>query len=77
MKATTRRSLLRVWRVITWPVSGHVALALGMGLACGTAAARYPGMISPPYAAILGTLVIYPVIVAAWWHLSPPGGRGR
>ncbi len=65
-----RRSLRRAWRVMTWPLSGHVALALGTGLTCG-------GMIAPPYAAILGTLVVYPVIVATWWHLSPPGGRGR
>jgi hypothetical protein len=27
----------------------------------------------PPYAAILGTLVMYPLMVAAWW----PRGRGR
>jgi hypothetical protein len=29
------------------------------GLACGIAAARYPDVIGPPYAAILGTLIIY------------------
>jgi hypothetical protein len=34
--------------------------ALGTGLACGIAAARYPDVIGPPYAAILGTLIIYP-----------------
>jgi hypothetical protein len=59
MKTGTRRSLRRVWRVMTWPLSGHVALALATGLACGVAASRYPDVIEPPYAAILGTLVIY------------------
>jgi hypothetical protein len=41
--------------------------------------ARYPDVIAlaPPYAAILGTFVIYPVLVATWWHFSPSGGRGR
>jgi len=77
MKATTRRSLLRVWRVMTWPLSGHVALALGTGLACGSAAARYPEMIAPPYAAIIGAVVAYPAIVATWWYFTPPGASGR
>jgi hypothetical protein len=77
MKAAARRSLLRVWRVMTWPLSGHVALALATGLACEIAASSYPDVIAAPYAAILGALVIYPVTVAAWWHLNPPGGRGR
>jgi uncharacterized protein (DUF2062 family) len=72
-----RRSLRRAWRVMTWPLSGHVALALATGLACGIAASRYPDVIEPPYAAILGTLILYPVMVAMWWHLNPPGGRGR
>jgi hypothetical protein len=77
MKATTRRSLRRAWRAMTWPLSGHLALALATGLACGTAAARYPDMIAPPYAAILGTLVVYPVIVVTWWHFNPPPGGRR
>jgi hypothetical protein len=65
--------------MLTWPLSGHVVLALATGLACGTAVARYPDVIvlAPPYAAILGTLVIYPVLVATWWHFSPNGGRRR
>ena len=64
---------------MTWPLSGHIALALGTGLAFGTAASRYPDVIglAPSYAASAGALIIYPVMVAAWWHLSPPGGRGR
>jgi hypothetical protein len=77
MKTATRRSLRRVWRAMTWPLSGHLALALATGLTCGIAASRYPDVIAAPYAATLGTLVIYPVMVAAWWHLNPPGGRQR
>jgi hypothetical protein len=34
-------------------------------------------VISPPYAAMLGTLVVYPVMVAMWWRLHRPGGSGR
>jgi hypothetical protein len=77
MKTGTRRSLRRVWRVMTWPLSGHIALALATGLACGGAASRYPDVLAPPYAAILGTLVVYPVMVAAWWRLNSPGGHRR
>jgi uncharacterized protein (DUF2062 family) len=77
MKTKRRRSLRRAWRVMTWPLSGHVALALATGLACGTTAAHYPIVISPSYAAILGTLVVYPTIVATWRRFNPPGGRGR
>jgi hypothetical protein len=64
---------------MTWPLSGHIVFALATGLACGTAVARYPDVIAlaPPYATILGTLVIYPALVATWWHFSPSGGRGR
>jgi hypothetical protein len=43
------------------------------GLACGIVAARYPGEIAPPYAAIAGTLGIYPALVAMWHRLHPPG----
>jgi hypothetical protein len=77
MKKTTRRSLRRLWHVMTWPLSGHIALALATGLACGTIAARYAGAIElpPAYAAIAGTLVIYPSMVMAWWRLNSPGGR--
>jgi hypothetical protein len=32
--------LRRAWRVMTWPLSGHMALALGTGLACGIAASQ-------------------------------------
>ena len=79
MRRTTRRALRRAWRTMTWPLSGHIVFALATGLACGAAVARYPDVIAlaPPYAAILGTLVIYPVLVATWWRFSPSGGRGR
>jgi hypothetical protein len=77
MKMSTRRFLRRAWRVLTWPVSAHIMFALGTGLASGIVASRYPDVIGPPYAAILGTLIIYPVMVAAWWHLNAPKGRGR
>jgi hypothetical protein len=63
--------------VITWPLSGHVALALATGLACGIAASHYPKLIGPPYAAIFGTLILYPVMVAMWWRFHSPGGRPR
>jgi len=58
-------------------LSGHIIFALATGITCGIVAARYPEVISPPYAAILGTLVVYPVMVAMWWRLHPPGGSGR
>jgi hypothetical protein len=53
MKATTRRSLLRVWRAMTWPLWSHLALALATGLACGVSASHYPDVVSPSYAALL------------------------
>jgi predicted PurR-regulated permease PerM len=74
---TVRRSLRRAWQMITWTLSGHIIFALATGIACGIVAARYPEVISPPYPAILGTLVIYPVMVAMWWRLHRPGGSGR
>jgi hypothetical protein len=78
MRRTTRRSLRHAWRT-TWSLSGHIVFALAMGLACGTAVVRYPDIIAlaPPHAAILGTLVVYPVLIATWWHFSRSGGRGR
>ncbi len=77
MRASTRRSLRRVWQVMTRPLSEHVALALATGLVCGTLAARYPDMIelAPSYAAIAGTFVVYPLMVAAWWRFHSGGGR--
>ncbi len=77
MRNTTRHSLQRAWRLMTWPLSGHIALALATGLACGLAAAGYPNVVSPPYAAIVGTLALYPAMVVMWRHLHGPGGDGR
>jgi hypothetical protein len=74
---TVRRSLRRAWQMITWTLSGHIIFALATGIVCGIAAVRYPEVISPPYAAILGALVVYPVMVAMWWRLHRPGGSGR
>jgi hypothetical protein len=77
MKTTTRRSLRRAWRVMTWPLAGHIVFALGIGFACGIAATRYPEVMTPTYAAILGTVLLYPVMVIMWWRLHPSGGRRR
>ena len=68
-RVTTKPSVLRrVGRVI-WVSPRHVALALATGLVCGGLASRIGGMISPPYAAILGTLVVYPALIAIWSRL--------
>jgi hypothetical protein len=72
MKRTTRRSLRRAWRTLTWPISAHLALALGTGLACGITAEHYSNVIAPRYAAIAG-IVLYPAMVGMWWHLHRPG----
>jgi hypothetical protein len=77
MRRTTRRSLQRVRRALTWPLSGHIVFALATGLVCGIAAAHYPDVISPPYAAIIGALAVYPLMVAMWWRLNRPGGNDR
>ena len=55
--------------MVSWPLSGHIALALATGLACGLAAAGYPDLVSPPYTAIVGTLAVYPAMVGMWRHL--------
>jgi hypothetical protein len=59
---------------MTWPLlSGHIVFALGTGIASGATAAHYPDVISAPCAAILGTLVLYPLMLVIWWrlHRSP------
>ncbi len=77
MRRTTRRSLRRAWQIATWPLSGHIALALATGLVCWTLVSRYLDIsaAAPAYAALLGALVVYPAMVAAWWRLNPTGGR--
>jgi hypothetical protein len=77
MTPKTRRSLRRLRRIMTWPFAGHLVFALGAGFACGIVAANYPAVISPQYAAILGTFVLYPMMVVIWWRLHRPvNGRG-
>jgi hypothetical protein len=62
---------------VVWVSPLHAALALATGLVCGSFAARIGGTISPPYAAILGTLVVYPALVAIWSRLSSLMKRSR
>src|SRR6266446_903510 len=76
-RATIRRSvLLRIGRII-WVSPRHAALALATGLACGALASRIDGMVSPPYAAILGAAVFYPALLAVWRRLPRPGWHRR
>jgi energy-converting hydrogenase Eha subunit C len=56
--------------MVTWPLSGHIVFALVTGLVCGIAARGYPDVIAPPYAAIVGTLMVYPLILMIWWRLT-------
>jgi hypothetical protein len=77
MKPTTRRSLRRAWRVLTWPLAAHIVFALGAGFACAIVATNYPQVMAPPYAAVLGAVVVYPAMVTVWWHLHRPGGGRR
>jgi hypothetical protein len=56
-----------------WVSPRHAALALTTGLVCGALAARIGGPIAPPYAAILGTLIGYPALVAVWRRLPRAG----
>jgi hypothetical protein len=69
MKAATRRSLRRLWRAMSWPLPGHIVFALATGLTSGITAAHYPDVISTVHAAILGTVVLYPLMVLIWWRL--------
>ena len=78
---TRKPSVIRRVARVIWVSPRHAALALATGLVCGGLASRIGGMISPPFAAILGTLVVYPALVAIWSRLSrltpmlvaPPG----
>jgi hypothetical protein len=44
----------------------HLALAFVIGLGCGALASRAAGTIAPPYAAILGAIVVYPALFVIW-----------
>ena len=62
---------------VTWPLAAHIVFALGTGFACGVVVTSYPQMMAPLYAAIFGTVVLYPAMVTVWWHLHRPGGGRR
>ena len=72
-----RRALRRAWRMMTWPLSSHIVFALATGLVCGIAASGYPDVIAPPYAAIVGTLMIYSLLLLIWLRVNRSGGSGR
>jgi MFS family permease len=55
-RVTRKPSVIRRVARVIWVSPRHAALALATGLVCGGLASRIGGMISPPYAAILGTL---------------------
>jgi hypothetical protein len=75
-RVARKASMIRRVARVVWVSPRHAALALATGLVCGGLASRVGGMISPPYAAILGTLVVYPALVAVW-RLVPRSGRRR
>jgi len=77
MKTATRRSLRRAWRILTWPLAGHIVFALGTGFACAVVSSNYVQVMAPPFAAIFGVFVLYPVMVVVWWNLHRPGGGRR
>lgn len=61
--------------MVTWPLSSHIVFALATGLVCGIAARAWPDVIAPPYAAIVGTLMVYPLLVLIWRRLNLPWGK--
>src|SRR6266571_2323059 len=71
-RITRKPSVIRRVARMAWVSPRHAALALATGLICGGLAAHIGGMISPPYAAILGTLVVYPALVAVWRRMPRP-----
>jgi hypothetical protein len=60
-----------------WVSPRHAALALVTGALCGALAARIGGPIFSPYAAIVGTLVGYPALLALWRRLPRWRTRAR
>src|SRR4051794_31319000 len=68
-RASKRSSVIRRIARAIWLSPLHVGLALTTGLGCGAVAARHESLISAPVAAILGTLVGYPGLVAIWRRL--------
>jgi hypothetical protein len=76
-RMTRKTPVIRRVARVFWASPRHGALALATGLVCGGLASRIGGMISPPYAAILGTLLVYPALVAVWRRVLRPGRRGQ
>src|SRR6266851_7277738 len=76
-RAATKPSVLRQVGRMVWVSPRHAALGLATGLVCGVLSSRIGGMISPPYAAILGPLVVYPVLAAVWQRLPRRGRPSR
>ena len=65
-RVAKKPSMIRRVARVVWVSPRHAAFALATGLVCGGLASRIDGVISPPYAAILGTLVCYPTLVTVW-----------
>ena len=76
-RVTRKPSVIRRVTRVIWVSPRHAALALATGLVCGALASRIGGTILSPYAAILGTLVVYPALVAVWRRVPRPGKRSR
>ena len=74
-RVAKKPSLIRRLARAVWVSPRHAALALTTGLVCGALAARIGGPISPPYAAILGALALYPLMLAIYWRLHRPRGK--
>jgi hypothetical protein len=66
--------LRRAWFLAAgWQLPAHLGLALGLGLICGMLARRYQSMIPPLDAVIIGTCMLYPLLLTIWWRLRRPG----
>jgi hypothetical protein len=76
-RVTRKPSVIRRVARMVWVSPRYAALALATGLVCGGLASRIGGMISPPYAAILGALVLYPTLVVVWRRMPRPEWRRR
>ena len=74
-RVAKKPSVIRRVARMVWVSPRHATLALATGLVCGGLASRIDGVISPPYAAILGTVVGYPALVTVWLRTPRPGRR--
>lgn len=48
----------------------HIVMALATGLVCGALASRTNLLVSPPYAATIGSLILYPLLVTTWQRIA-------